>query len=359
MLEYVDLSENGLINGTIPESINRIITIKGLLLAFNSLSGSIPVMDRLTQLGTLNLSGNGNLSGSVPSLVSHPNLKVVDLSKNSLSGTITKSSVAAPKLNLLDLSTNQLTGHLPSLSNTINNNFAVSGSSTSQPGIARRSWWPYKTSRLTPRQYQYQPGSNTNTSNITLPANLTILRLSWNNLDGVIEPTWVSSWPSLKILDLSSNYFRGGIPGEAIAKLTRVEVIDLSHNRLNGSMPPTLWKPTITELRLSNNDLSGSIPANVSKLTSCRVLDLSENRISGEIPYDIYKAGNLTVLDISQNNLTGSVPDSISNITTLNNLSLAGNQGISGELPQRQLQPDLLTDRRELTDQVHNSSVRS
>ena len=66
-----------------------------------------------------------------------------------------------------------------------------------------------------------------------------------------------------------------------------------------------------TELDLSQNQLTGSIPPEIGNLTNLRYLYLDDNELTGSIPSEIGNLTNLTNLTIYNNQLTGLIPESI------------------------------------------------
>ena len=67
----------------------------------------------------------------------------------------------------------------------------------------------------------------------------------------------------------------------------------------------------VLQLRLSSNNLSGEIPAELGSLSNLRVLTLGLNELSGEIPTELGNLSNLTYLHLNDNELSGCVPSSL------------------------------------------------
>ena len=76
----------------------------------------------------------------------------------------------------------------------------------------------------------------------------------------------------------------------------------------------------VTELDLSGESLSGSIPPELGRLAELTKLDLSSNSLTGEIPMELGGLSNLTEIRLSGNSLTGCIPLALKNVTT-NDLS--------------------------------------
>ena len=96
----------------------------------------------------------------------------------------------------------------------------------------------------------------------------------------------------------------------------------------------------VTELRLSDNGLTGSIPTRLGDLDRLQWLDLSSNELTGPISGALEQLANLVILDLSWNDLTGPVPNWLGNMPNLFVLYLLGNKltgGIPDELGNRDL----------------------
>ena len=89
----------------------------------------------------------------------------------------------------------------------------------------------------------------------------------------------------------------------------------------------------VSAIRLNNNNLVGSLPAEIGDLINLEYLHLFNNQLTGEIPAEI---GNLTELEefiCSDNGLTGSIPKEIGNLTKLVFMSL-GSNNLTGSIPE-------------------------
>ena len=89
----------------------------------------------------------------------------------------------------------------------------------------------------------------------------------------------------------------------------------------------------VTDLALTSNNLSGSIPAAVGNLTALSNLHLNNNNLSGSIPAAVGNLAALSNLDLSNNNLSGAIPAAVGNLTALVWLYLHNNTALSGPLP--------------------------
>ena len=78
----------------------------------------------------------------------------------------------------------------------------------------------------------------------------------------------------------------------------------------------------VTALRLSRNELSGEIPAELGNLSNLTYLELAHNELSGEIPAELGSLSNLTYLELAGNELSGCVPSSLEDQVGSSNLGL-------------------------------------
>ncbi len=213
------------------------------------------------------------------------NLKTLDLANNKLTGTIEyRPLYNLVSLTHFDVSGNQLKGKVdalvtPSLTyvDLSNNNF------TSIHGFEK-----YKGSFQT----------------------LHFCDLSNNRIQ--IDATELLEYtpPNIEQFLASNNGIYGYLP-ESLNNLPKLRQFDMSSNALSGSLPGfTESMVNLQELELSNqtNGLTGSIPEDLGKLQSLKILNLAGNKLEGDIPSSIGNMAVLEVLDLSINLLQSSIP---------------------------------------------------
>ncbi len=161
----------------------------------------------------------------------------------------------------------------------------------------------------------------------------------WGNHDNWLLTNTPSDWFGVSVssgyvtnLYLSSNNLSGTIPPE-LGNLTHLSNYFLNNNQLSGSIPPELGNLSSLEwLVLEGNQLNGSIPAEFGNLTNLYWLNLSNNQLTGSLPLEL---GNLTSLNsiyLNNNQLSGSLPPELGNLTQLQILRLNDNQ-FEGDVP--------------------------
>ncbi|KAM6552653.1 hypothetical protein CsatB_013415 [Cannabis sativa] len=224
---------------------------------------------RLPNLQHLSLNKNYDVIGSMPTFNWSTPLRYLELSNTKISIDLPYLSTAAKSLQSLFLS-----------------NCSFIGSSSSYPQML---------------------------TNLTQLLQLTYLDLTYNNFGGQIPLHYLFNIPHLIYLDLSGNNFVGEIPEFSKTSNStqtplpnHLESLSLDDNLLSGPIPSWIYSlPLLTDLSLSNNNLTGPIKEFHSK--SLQYLYLHSNKLNGEIPNSIFQQENLYSLDLSYNNLDGVV----------------------------------------------------
>ncbi len=111
-------------------------------------------------------------------------------------------------------------------------------------------------------------------------------------------------------------------------------------NTWNLNLPVSSWYGVtlsndgcnVTDLNLSNNNLTGTIPSQIGNLNALESFCLFFNNLSGNIPSEISNLHNLKIIQLLENNLSGPIPPGIGSLTNLEQLSLSANN-FSGEIP--------------------------
>ncbi|KAL5142633.1 LRR receptor kinase BAK1 [Glycine soja] len=182
--------------------------------------------------------------------------------------------------------------------------------------------------------------------------------LQGKGLSGKLSPA-IAGLKHLTGLYLHYNSLYGEIPRE-LANLTELSDLYLNVNHLSGEIPPeigmmeslqekspleTLYAivKTILDklissgliarvLQLCYNQLTGSIPTQLSDLKKLSVLALQSNQFAGAIPASLGDLGMLMRLDLSSNNLFGSIPTKLADLPLLQVLDVHNNT-LSGNVP--------------------------
>ncbi|CAM6040677.1 unnamed protein product [Sphagnum compactum] len=388
LLQSLDLSNNSF-SGVVPQSFASLQSLVNLSLANSLLSGSIidsGVLE-LPQLVSLNLSGNaftGGLYFSVD-LVRLAKLVTLDVSKNQLSGAINPLLAELPSLTSLNLASNAFSGSIPpqfgecqSLVALDLSNNALSGPIPTMDFMEALASLKLGGNELTgavPDQFlddlapllqELDLSNNKLSGGLGQVTSITlrVLNLSSNELEGALPSRLKScvvvdlsnnlfsggiplgSWSSgLEILDLSNNKLNGTLDDEALMQPFHLQAIDLSYNQLDGSIPSQLLSsPSLTEVILSNNQFSGTIPAasvqpslgggggSAQSVLPLQWLDLSRNKLSGQIPDAIGSYVKLEALILCGNQLSGSIPVQLSNLSLLQELDVSSNL-LTGSIP--------------------------
>jgi hypothetical protein len=173
------------------------------------------------------------------------------------------------------------------------------------------------------------------------------LELHNNMISGTLPVKWLEAspepmLPNLYRLDLSENRLSGSIPEALFTGLPYLSYVFLSDNNLTGSLPEPAASYNgsvyVEELWLQNNHLEGPLPFwMLERFPMLEKLKLGGNSFTGQLPSGTSSAGlvwptNLTNLDVSSNKLTGSIPLGIFYVPKLRNLSLDTNL-FTGRIP--------------------------
>ncbi|XP_078168275.1 uncharacterized protein LOC144562846 [Carex rostrata] len=178
-------------------------------------------------------------------------------------------------------------------------------------------------------------GSYCNWTGVTCSADgsVTSLVLSSKNITGEV-PQAICQLKSLSQLDLSNNEISGSFP-QFLSNCSNLQYLDLSENLFVGELPSNIDMvlPNITDFRLSYNNFTGEIPTSIGKMTQLQSLWLDNNFFNGTMPRFISNLTKLQELTLAWNSFTpGQLPEEYGNLTKLTYMFLAM-ANLEGEIP--------------------------
>ncbi|CAL9059871.1 receptor-like protein kinase HSL1 [Musa acuminata AAA Group] len=170
------------------------------------------------------------------------------------------------------------------------------------------------------------------------------LKRQWSSVPAV--GSWNDSsphcdWPGIECSDgsvtqisLSNINITKPIP-PFLCNLTSLAYLDLSNNYIPGGFPTSLYRCSILEhLNLSQNLFVGELPSDIDNMSSqLAYLDLSGNNFSGDVPPAIGRLSSLGDLRLQFNLFDGSFPAELGNLSMLERLQLAHNPFAGQRLP--------------------------
>ena len=149
-----------------------------------------------------------------------------------------------------------------------------------------------------------------------------------------------TAWPrKVTKIHLPGNNLTGSLPGE-LSLLTELKELVIENSgaglrfkRLTGNIAPVLGELSNLEvLSLSANDFTGGIPPELRNLKKLRILKLDGNKLTGPIPAALGELTALETLDLSGNTLAGTIPAELAALEALQTLTLNDNI-LSGPIP--------------------------
>ncbi|XP_028126329.1 probable leucine-rich repeat receptor-like protein kinase At5g49770 isoform X1 [Camellia sinensis] len=223
-LQYLDLSNNKGLTGTLPSLIGNLNQLTTLILIGCSFFGPIPdsigSLQQLVFFIVCRALNANNFSGPIPPSIGNlSNLSWLDLTENQLNGTIPVSSGSTTGLDMLvkarhfHLGMNQLFGSIPSqlfhsnmnLIHAIFDNNKLTGSIPDTLGYVQT---------------------------------LEVIRFNWNSLNGPV-PSNLNNLTSVSELYLANNNLNG--PSPNLTGMNFLNSLDMSNNSFNSStVPPWL-----------------------------------------------------------------------------------------------------------------------
>ncbi|KAK7300381.1 hypothetical protein RJT34_11225 [Clitoria ternatea] len=334
-LKALDLSCNRL-SGNIPEGISLLPELESLALYSNSLEGGIPEsffsLCALRSLYLSNNSLNGELSVIIRALSAGPSrftLKVLGLGSNQITGTMPDMSIF-PSLEIINLSNNLLQGMIPENIQFPSQLSILKMQFNNLQGIITESHFA-NVSMLHHADLGCNSLALTFSENWVPPFQLDVIYLSSCKL-GPKFPKWLHTQKYLSELDISNAEISDLVPMWFWERTMKLQFMNISHNNLTGVIPnlPIRFSKACRVV-LDSNQFEGSIPP---FLRTAGTLQLSKNKFSEA---HLFLCVNtevdvLGILDVSENQLSGQLPDCWSHFKVLKFLDLSDNT-LSGEIP--------------------------
>lgn len=275
----------------------------------------------------------------------------IDLVNNNLSGTLPGRLSDLDHLTTLNLSFNtELSGSIPLSYTSLGlESLLLEGTSICAPRTsAIQEWLSGLQQRSVSECAQTQQGYyalETLYHNANGP--------SWKDNTNWLSDEPINNWYGVRAnalgevyeLRLQNNNLRGTIPAE-LGQLRSLKELSLDSNELSGSIPAELGQlQNLISLSLNDNELSGSIPIELGQLQSLTILSLDNGNLSGSIPPELSQLQNLESLSLRSNLLAGPIPPELGQLQNLTTLSLIDNSlfgSIPAELGRLQNLEDLL-----------------
>jgi hypothetical protein len=100
--------------------------------------------------------------------------------------------------------------------------------------------------------------------------------------------------------------------------LCNITQLHLSEHNLTGFLPTSLGALRgLERLMLDGNRLTSTLPSTLGDLTDLSRLDVENNFLSGELPTSLGRLEKMDTLYLRNNFLTGTVPSELSQLTNL------------------------------------------
>ena len=179
-----------------------------------------------------------------------------------------------------------------------------------------------------------------NWSGITIATNrVTEVELAGREPNYKIEGTIPAEFADLSALtdlQITQNDISGSIP-EELGQLANLDVLHLASNKLSGSIPAELGDlSNLEQLLLGQNRLSGTIPTELGGLSKLAYLQIQNNQLTGSLPTQLASLSKLVELRVNDNHLSGAIPTQLGTLATptgmLNHLQICNNY-FSGAVP--------------------------
>jgi Leucine-rich repeat (LRR) protein len=254
------------------------------------------------------LPANGLVGEIPPEIALLSSLRELDLYKNDVAGAIPEPLKSLSSLTTIVLHDNAMTGSIPS--------------------------WLWNLPKLTMLDFAQNDLEGFLPHTLPELTALATLNLELNQLKGALTP--LKGLKALKSLYLGNNFFTGELTDELLQTWPQLSELDVSDNNITGKLPASLLQSTnLIVIDLHGNDFDGSLPKISAPRSKLEFLALHDNKLTGHISSELKHLTNLKHLDLSTNSFTGTLPSSIGELKALTYLFLAFNPKLTaGSIPE-------------------------
>ena len=145
-------------------------------------------------------------------------------------------------------------------------------------------------------------------------------------------------WTSLIWISMSGNEITAHLP--SLCGVTTLEAVTFFAMDLGGTLPECLKNLPLNRMNFSNSNLdTATLPTFISEMPTLVNLSLVGNNFQGEIPATLC-SGEMLFLNLGDNNLVGNIPACLNDSNKLIQLFLDDNQ-LEGEFPVANLGSNL------------------
>ncbi|KAE8721084.1 putative LRR receptor-like serine/threonine-protein kinase [Hibiscus syriacus] len=159
------------------------------------------------------------------------------------------------------------------------------------------------------------------------------LRMLNLNLSGHLAPELGQLSNTTHLNFMWNQNITGTIPKE-ISNIKTLKYLLLSGNQLSGPLADELgFLPNLLTFQVDWNQITGSLPKSFVNLVKCKHFHMNNNSISGQIPSELSSLPELIHFLLDNNNLTGHLPPEYSQMPKLKILQLDNNNFGGTEIP--------------------------
>ncbi len=346
------LQDNNL-SGSLPASIGQLQALQELYLFDNNLTGSIPSeIGQLLNLTELQLDGNLQLSGTLPNeLGLLSNLDLLSIANTQIAGSIPEELAAISGLRFLYLNNNALTGEIPTALGDLTDLLKLRLQNNGLSGPIPASFGTL--SNLLELSLQ-----NNNLEGCYPDALLNLCGIEYDFSNNPLLP-WQGDFinfcegspqigascedgSTMGIIQMDCSCINA-----ANCRFQDSLVLDLFYQQTNGattwenkwdlSTPMDNWygvilnaEGCVVEINLDNNNLTGSLPNELSQLEELERLSVANNSLGGELHNEYSAWTNLHYFNCANNQITDEIPTGFGTIQSLDTLILAQNNFFNG-----------------------------